>query len=108
MKRTRIILVVFSALLLISAALAWVSYVGAGIACGDLFGVKGREADIAELRRSVLRSFWIAVSCESLAVGLITWVVGDPDSSLRRRLVISSGVALFVDICTYALVPGTL
>lgn len=106
MKGRRIILVVFSAMLLIVAALAWVSYVGQGIAYGDLFGVSGREADLAELGRRALRSLWIAASLEALAVGLITWVVSDPDRSVWGRLVISSGVALFVDVCTYAVVRG--
>ena len=106
MTRARIILVVFSVMLLIFAALAWLSYVGQGIAYGDLFGVKGREADIAELGRGAMRSLWVAVSCEALAVGLIMWVVSDPDRPLVGRLVITSGVAVFVDICTYVVVRG--
>jgi len=106
MRSKRIILVVFSVLLFIVAALAWLSYVGQGIAYGDLFGIRGREADLAALGRGAMRSLWIAASCESLAVGLITWVVSDPDSSVWGRLVTSSGVALFVDICTYAVVRG--
>ena len=51
MKSRRTILVAFAAVSLIAAAWAWVSYVGQGIAYGDVFGVKGRETDLAVLGR---------------------------------------------------------
>ena len=106
MRGKRVILVVFSVLLLIASALAWLSYVGQGIAYGNLFGIRGREADLAALGRGAMRSLGVAVSSEALAVGLLTWVASDPDRSLWGRLVISSGMALLVDVCTYAVVRG--
>jgi len=106
MRSKRVILVVFSVLLLIVSALAWLSYIGQGIAYGDLFGMRGREADLATLGWGAMRSLGIAASCEALAVGLVTWVASDPDRSLWGRLLISSGMALLIDVYTYAVVRG--
>jgi len=102
----KVCLFVFSAALFVAAALAWLSYVGQGIAYGDLVGVSGREKDIIAIGNGAMRALWTAASCEALAVGLITWVVSDPDSSVWLRLIISFGVASFADVCTYALVRG--
>jgi len=105
-KRKKIILLVSSATLLVAAGLSWLNYLGQGIAYGDLVGVKGREQDLATIGNGAIRSLWIAASCEGLAVGLITWIATDPDGSVGRRLVASFGLALLIDVCTYAVIRG--
>jgi hypothetical protein len=102
----RIAVFVFSATLFIVSALAWLSYVGQGIAYGDLVGVAGREKDIAALGSSVMRAFWTAASCEALAIGLLSWFLTDPSAPGSVRLVKSLVVAAFADVLTYAFVRG--
>jgi hypothetical protein len=94
----KIVLFVCSAMLLVLAAWAWRSYVGHGIAYGDLVGIRGREKDLASIGRDAIRTLWTAAFCEALAVGLVTWGVSDPDSSVWRRLVISFGLAAVADV----------
>jgi uncharacterized membrane protein len=106
MRGKKVILYIFSAVLFIVAAFAWLSYVGQGIAYGDLVGVKGREKDIASIGSGAMKALWTAASCEGLAVGLIVWAASDPDNSIWIRLASGFGLAIFIDICTYVLIRG--
>ena len=106
MRGKKAILYIFSALVFIFAAFAWLSYIGQGIAYGDLVGVKGHEKDLVSIGGGAMKALWTAASCEGLAVGLIVWVASDPDSSIWIRLAGGLGLAFFIDIFTYVPIRG--
>lgn len=60
-KGKKVVFLVFSVILFIAAALAWVSYLGQGIAYGDLVGVTGREKDLTAIGRNAMAALSIAL-----------------------------------------------
>jgi hypothetical protein len=98
------VVVVLSGILVVLAALGWLSYVGHGIAYGDLVGVRGRERDLAEVRRDAMRALGVAISAETLAVVLLWWHFSSV--SKAAKLTIGLALALLADFLTYALVRG--
>ena len=106
MRYRKVIFIVCCAALSVVAAGSWLSYLGQGLAYGDLYGVKGAEANLAQLGRNAMHSLWIAASCEALLIGSVTWFMLDQDRSVWKRLIASVGLALLADVCTYAIIRG--
>jgi hypothetical protein len=92
--------------LLIVSALAWLSYVGNGIAYGDLLGVQGREKDLAEIGKHAMRGLLIAGCAEASAIAMVWWRLSDPDASPTRRVVFGLMLAFLVAVGTYLVVRG--
>jgi hypothetical protein len=105
-RRNNAALLVFAGVLLIVAAIAWLSYVSQGIAYGAIVGLKGREKDLADMGSSALRALGLATLSEGLAIGLASWVLIWSDRSVRARLCIGFALAVMVDVSTYVLVRG--
>ena len=93
-------------LLLLVAAYSWFCYVAQGIAYGDLFGIRGREQDLAAMGSRAIRFLGLALCSEALAVGAISWVFADDGRPTWLRLTIALGTATVVNVGTYAVVRG--
>jgi hypothetical protein len=94
------------ALMIVVAALAWLSYVGNGIAYGSIVGLPGRERDLAAFGAHALVSLAVAVVCEAVAVGIALWMFMPEDGPLWARLCFASLLAGIADLLTFAAVRG--
>jgi hypothetical protein len=82
------------------SGLAWFSYVSYGVAYGDLVGIPGREHELIVLSRNALTALRIALGCEVLAVGLVSWLLMALDQKAWIRLSISVAFAGVADLLT--------
>jgi hypothetical protein len=89
--------VLFSA----ASAFTFLNYIGQGIAVGDLYGLRGREADVAVAQRWAI--FWLSVSCacfvgSSVTAALVSPIVQDASRVARfvARLVVSATISLLL------------
>jgi hypothetical protein len=92
-------------LLLAVAAAAWLGYLGNGLAYGDVYGVRGNEAELAILGAHAARSLALAIVSEALGVAIIAWRVSS-EKVMPRRLLAAICISLLADACTFALVRG--
>ena len=106
MRGSRAALWTVSGLLALIAGYAWLSYVGNGMAYGDVFGLPGREKDIAIFGAKAMHSLIVALAAEGFAVGAITWDFSGIDNPAWRRLAIALVVAAIATALTFALVRG--
>jgi uncharacterized protein (DUF983 family) len=77
-----------------------------GIAYGDLYGVRGREMDLAYMGAHAVRSLEIAVCSEVLAVGIVSWVLIATTAPIWLRLSIGLTLAIVVTFLTYVTIRG--
>jgi len=105
-RASRFAVVLLSTVFLIAAGYSWLAYVGQGIAYGDLFGVTGREADLAVMARRARDFLAAALSFEALAVAIIAWLLSDEVKPVWQRLCFSVVLASVADFFTYAVVRG--
>jgi hypothetical protein len=95
-----------SGVLFAIAGLAWFSYMAQGIAYGDLYGVRGREMDLAQFGAHAIRALDIAVCSEALAVGIVSWVLIATTAPSWLRLSIGLTLAIVATFFTYAITRG--
>src|SRR5260370_17010182 len=103
-RRNSIGLLVLAGMLLVVAALAWVSYLSQGIAYGAIVGLRGREKDLADIGSSALRALGLAAFSEGLAIGLASWALFGADRPFWARLCIGLPSPALHDPGTYLLV----
>jgi hypothetical protein len=94
------------AALFVIAGLEWFSYMAQGIAYGDLYGVRGREMDLAYMAAHAVRALKIAVCSEALAVGIVSWALIATSAPIWVRLSIGLILAVVVTFLTYMTVRG--
>jgi len=93
-------------LLLLLAAYSWLCFVAQGIAYGDLFGIRGRENDLAAMASRGTRCMQIALGSEALAIMGIAWFFSAEVKPLWQRLCFSLIIASVADVFTFALIRG--
>jgi tetrahydromethanopterin S-methyltransferase subunit D len=91
-------------LLALIAGFAWLGYIGNAMAYGDVLGLPGREKDITIFGAKAMRSLFVALAAEGLAVGAITWNIAGIDTPTWRRLAKASIIASVATVFTFALV----
>jgi hypothetical protein len=104
-RSIRFVLLVFSALLIVLAAGGWLSFMGFGIAYGDLFGVPGRERDLAELGRKAEHALAFSATCQAFAIRIASWTLLRLEQKWAR-ISLAVILALVADLVTLALVKG--
>jgi hypothetical protein len=92
--------------ILLGAIYFWFCYVAQGIAYGDLFGIAGREGDLAVIASHAREFLGIALFFEALAVAMIAWFCTRDVQSLWQRLCFCVVLSLVLDFCTYAVIRG--
>jgi hypothetical protein len=103
---SKIVLMILSGLLFVIAGLEWFTYMAQGIAHGDLYGVPGREQDLAQMGARGIRALDIAVCCEILAVVIVSWTFIATSAPRWLRLSIGLVLALVATFLSYGLVRG--
>lgn len=84
----------------------WFCHVAQGIAYGDLFGVPGREGDVAAMASHARECLGIALVLEALAIGMTAWLLSDEVEPLWHRLCFCVVIASVLDFGTFAVVRG--
>jgi len=105
-RTSRFAVVLLSTVFLVAAGYSWFAYVGQGIAYGDLFGVPGREADLAVMARRAREFLAAAILFEAMTVAMIAWFLSENVKPVWQRLCLSVILACVVDFFTYAVVRG--
>jgi hypothetical protein len=95
-----------ASVLALIAGVAWLSYIGNGMAEGDILGLPGREKDIAIFGAKATHALVVALVAEELAVGAIIWDIVRFDTPTWRRLAIASITAAVATALTFAAVRG--
>jgi len=95
-----------SAFLLLAAIYFWFCYVAQGIAYGDLFGIRGREKDLAAMASRAREFLRVALLLEALAVAMLAWLFSKSVEPLWQRFCFSVVLASVVDFFTYAILRG--
>ena len=103
-RRRKAILLACVMLLLVIAAGAWFSYITHGIGYGDLFGISGRERDLAQLAFRAYAALGIALISEGSAFGIVGWLFLARIEPIWGRLCACVTFALFADFVTFSLV----
>ena len=107
MKPTsKVVLLILAAVLFVIAGLEWFRYMAQGIAYGDLYGVRGREQDLAQMAAQAMRDLKIAVCSEGLAVVIVSWTFIATAAPRWLRLSIGLVLALVATFLSYGLVRG--
>jgi hypothetical protein len=90
-------------LLSAASAFTFLNYIGQGIAVGDLYGLRGREADVAIAQRWAI--FWLSTSCaclvgSSVTAALVSPIFQDASRAARfiARLVVSATLSLLLTV----------
>jgi len=92
--------------LLVIAAYSWLCYVAQGIAYGDLFGIRGRENDLAAMASRGTRCVQIALLSEALAITGIAWFFSAEVRPFWQRLCFCMILAAVADVFTFTLIRG--
>jgi len=95
-----------AALFLLGAVCFWFCYLAQGIAYGDLFGIAGREADLAAMANHARGCLGLALLLEALAVAMIVWFVSRDVRPLWQRVCFCIVFSSVLDFVTYAIVRG--
>jgi hypothetical protein len=103
-RRRKAIMLACAILFLVIAIEAWFSFIAQGVAYGDLFGVRGREGDLAQLAFHADTALGIALISEGLAVGIAFRLLLAPVEPKWARLPACFVLALLVDFATFAIV----
>jgi len=92
-------------LLFIIAVAAWYSVVGQGISCGAVLGLSGRDQDLVQYRFGARSALLIALPCEALAVGILSWAF-EADAGWKAwvKLAVCVAFALAADLTTWTLI----
>ena len=88
-------------LLIAVAAAGWLTFVGHGIAYGDLVGAPGSDRALADVGRRAQRGLVLGASCEAVAIALGSWVLVPLRNPIWARIVIAFVLALFADLLTF-------
>ncbi len=104
-RSVRFLLLVLSAILIFASAIGWLSFMGFGIAYGDLVGVPGRERDLADLGRNAGRALAFGAICEAVAIGIASWTLVPLDARWARMSV-AVALAVIADLLTLAVIKG--
>ncbi len=104
-RSLRYIGLICSAFLLVVAVIAWPMYMGFGIAYGSVYGLPGREEDLAYFGSRASIALATAASSEAIAVGVGTWLLM-PFEEKWLRLLVATALAVVADAATFALIRG--
>jgi hypothetical protein len=74
------------------------------MAYGDLFGIRGRESDLAIMASRAWASLGLALFFEGLAITMIAWSFSDDVRPIWQRLCFSVVLAFALDFFTYAVI----
>ena len=105
-RGSRAALWVASGLLLVISGCRWLSYIGNGMAYGDILGLPGYEKGLALFGAKAMHALIAALLTEAMAVAAITWDVTDIEKPTWRRIATALVVAPMVTAFTFAIVRG--
>jgi hypothetical protein len=100
----KLLLLSLSILLLMIAAGAFFGYVSQGIAYSAVLGLPGREQDLQRFAVRGLPALAIALLCEALAVGILSWLFVAVDQKVWTRLFVCVAFAGVADLLTFEFV----
>jgi hypothetical protein len=101
---TRYLRVALIVLLAIVAVVAWMSFMGLGIAYGSIVGLPGRERDLAVIGSRASSALATAVACEALTVGSVSWLFLPLREPAWARATLAVACALVADLLTFGAV----